>query len=113
MLEKTPPKLPHEITKDISKILNENPKILKTWNTLTPLAQNEWICWITFFKKQETYQKHLVRLKEDLIKGKRRPCCWSGCPHRIDRPKKIYTAKSKSQKIKQNINFSQKSVKIF
>jgi hypothetical protein len=88
MSDKISVKLPHEITKDISKILTENPEVLKIWSTLTPLAQNEWICWVTFFKKEETYQNHLSRLKEDLLKGKRRPCCWIGCPHRIGHPKK-------------------------
>jgi uncharacterized protein YdeI (YjbR/CyaY-like superfamily) len=52
------------------------------WQAITPLARNEWICWITFFKKPETRQNHLKRAAEELVKGKRRPCCWPGCPHR-------------------------------
>ncbi|MEO7292749.1 MAG: YdeI/OmpD-associated family protein [Ginsengibacter sp.] len=88
-------KMPHTITKDIQNILNQNSDVAKIWETLTPLAQNEWICWVTYFKKEETHAEHLVRLKEDLLKGKRRPCCWSGCPHRPGHPKKVYTAKKK------------------
>jgi Bacteriocin-protection, YdeI or OmpD-Associated len=87
--------IPHTITPDIQEVLDTNPDIAMLWNTLTPLTQNEWICWITFFKKPETRAEHLIRLKEDLLKGKRRPCCWSGCPHRPDHPKKVYTAKRK------------------
>ena len=88
-------KLPHRITSDIRSILQKNPNVGIIWKTLTPLAQNEWICWITFFKKEETRTEHLARFKEDLRNGKRRPCCWSGCPHRPEHPKKVYIAKKK------------------
>lgn len=92
-------KLPHTITSDIQEVLDQNLDVAKIWETLTPLTQNEWICWITYFKKEETYQNHLVRFKQDLLKGKRRPCCWIGCPHRPGHPKKIYTAKKKIIKL--------------
>ena len=52
------------------------------WDDLTPLDRNEWICWMTSPKKQETRDAHFVRLKEEVLGGKRRPCCWPGCPHR-------------------------------
>lgn len=85
MPTKNQPKIPHRITSDISALLNANPKLKSIWQSLTPIAKNEWICYVTIPKKSETRQKHLERLKEDLLKGKRRPCCWPGCPHR--RPK--------------------------
>jgi hypothetical protein len=88
-------KMPHIITKDIQKVLRQNLNVAKIWDTLTPLAQNEWICWITYFKKEETYTEHLLRLKKDLLKGKRRPCCWISCPHRPGHTKKVYTTKKK------------------
>lgn len=72
----------HEMPKDIKDILDSKPDILKIWNSLTPLARNEWICWVTIVKKEETRKEHLIRLCEDLLKGKHRPCCWPGCPHR-------------------------------
>ncbi len=75
----------HKTPANLEQILNSDPKLLEKWNKLTPLAQNEWICWITMPKKEETKEKRLNRLQEDLLKGKRRPCCWPGCPHR--RPK--------------------------
>ena len=80
----------HDVPKDIKETLLANPDLLETWNGLTPLARNEWICWTTIVKKEETRQKHLVRLCEDLRKGKRRPCCWPGCPHRNEKAKKYF-----------------------
>jgi uncharacterized protein YdeI (YjbR/CyaY-like superfamily) len=72
----------HSVPKELNSILLNNPKLLTAWNLLTPLARNEWICWVTIVKKTETRDEHLVRLQEDLLKGKKRPCCWPGCPHR-------------------------------
>jgi uncharacterized protein YdeI (YjbR/CyaY-like superfamily) len=72
----------HRTPKDLKEALCQNTKILKLWNSLTPLARNEWICYVTIVKKAETRQSHIKRLQEDLLKGKRRPCCWPGCPHR-------------------------------
>ncbi len=61
--------LPHQITPDIQEILDNNSELAKIWSDLTPLAQNEWICWVTFFKKPETRLEHLRRLEEDLLKA--------------------------------------------
>ena len=72
----------HELSTDLKDTLISNPDVLELWNNLTPLARNEWICWVTAVKKSETRKDHLRRLQEDLLKGKRRPCCWPGCPHR-------------------------------
>lgn len=72
----------HTEPKDLKETLTKNSRVLEIWNTLTPLARNEWICYVTIVKKAETRQEHLARLQEDLLKGKRRPCCWPGCPHR-------------------------------
>jgi uncharacterized protein YdeI (YjbR/CyaY-like superfamily) len=72
---------PHRISKDIKFVLESNNDVLEIWNKLTPLARNEWICWINNVKKEETKVKHLKRFCEDLRGGKRRPCCWPGCPH--------------------------------
>lgn len=80
----------HELPNDIEQILLSNDELLEKWNSLTPLARNEWICWVTIVKKQETRDKHLLRLEEDLLKGKRRPCCWPGCPHRNPKAKRFF-----------------------
>lgn len=72
----------HEVPVDLKSTLIAKPDVLEKWNSLTPLARNEWICWTTIVKKAETRKEHIDRLCEDLVKGKRRPCCWPGCPHR-------------------------------
>ena len=75
----------HTVPADLRKILVSTPKALKTWEDITPLARNEWICWVISNKKIETRLSHLKRIKEDLRAGKRRPCCWVGCMHRSDK----------------------------
>lgn len=75
----------HKITKDIKDALMSDSKAHAAWEDLTPLARNEWICWITFPKKIETRTEHVKRLVSELKEGKRRPCCWLGCIHRTDK----------------------------
>jgi uncharacterized protein YdeI (YjbR/CyaY-like superfamily) len=72
----------HTIPADLRKALLAVPGLADTWNNLTPLARNEWICWTTSVKKAETRAEHVTRLSAQLLEGKRRPCCWPGCPHR-------------------------------
>jgi len=72
----------HRAPADLRNALTSDPDLLAKWNKLTPLARNEWICWTTIVKKPETRKEHIGRLREDLLKGKKRPCCWPGCPHR-------------------------------
>lgn len=72
----------HEVPDDLKKALICDANILEKWNKLTPIQRNEWICWITIVKKNETRVEHIARLLEELNEGKRQPCCWPGCPHR-------------------------------
>ena len=74
--------LPHRTPADLKKMLASNKKAKVAWDDITPLARNEWICWITSPKKTETRIEHIERAQVQLIEGKRRPCCWPGCPHR-------------------------------
>lgn len=76
----------HKVPEDLRKGLTSNPDALAKWNNLTPLARNEWICWIISVKKPEVRKKHIVRACAELLEGKRRPCCWYGCIHRTDKP---------------------------
>jgi len=85
----------HEVPDDLRKTLVSNPDVLELWNNLTPLARNEWICWVTIVKKAETRKEHIKRLCEELIEGIRRPCCWPGCPHRRPSAKKWFKQLSK------------------
>ena len=72
----------HDLPDDLGAALASDAAALKTWEDITPLARNEWICWTISVKKAETRDKHVSRALEDLAAGKRRPCCWPGCPHR-------------------------------
>ncbi len=72
----------HTIPSDLKTAISANKKTEATWIDITPLARNEWICWVISPKKIETRNSHIKRAVEDLAKGKRRPCCWAGCPHR-------------------------------
>ena len=80
----------HTVPDDMKKALLSKKTILDKWNGLTPLARNEWICWTTIVKKPETRKEHIEWLCADLLDGKRRPCCWPGCPHRNKNAKKWF-----------------------
>ncbi|MBP9699754.1 YdeI/OmpD-associated family protein [Candidatus Woesebacteria bacterium] len=75
----------HSVPADLRGALTSDSKALGLWEGLTPLARNEWICWVTFVKKKETRQEHVGRVVMQLKEGKRRPCCWLGCTHRTDK----------------------------
>ena len=72
----------HATPGDLGAVLDSDAALQAKWNALTELARNEWICWMTSPKKRETRDAHLARLQEEVLAGKRRPCCWPGCPHR-------------------------------
>lgn len=72
----------HDVPADLRKALLGDDSALERWNDITPLARNEWICWVTSTKKPETRQSHLDRTITELLQGVRRPCCWVGCIHR-------------------------------
>lgn len=76
----------HKLPADLNKALAEDKAALAKWESLTPLARNEWICWVEFVKKPETRGEHIKRVCPELKDGKRRPCCWIGCTHRKDKP---------------------------
>jgi uncharacterized protein YdeI (YjbR/CyaY-like superfamily) len=72
----------HRLPADFKKAIRSSPQAFALWQNITPLAKNEWICWVTSGKKRETRD---IRIKKGISKlgsGMRRPCCWAGCPHR-------------------------------
>ena len=76
----------HQVPTDLRGALTSDPKALAIWEDLTPLARNEWICWVISVKKPETRKQHIERVNTELKEGMRRPCCWIGCIHRTDKP---------------------------
>jgi uncharacterized protein YdeI (YjbR/CyaY-like superfamily) len=72
----------HTIPKDLQKAVVTNATALTTWNSITPLARNEWICLVDSAKQDGTRERRIKRAQDQLSRGQRRPCCWTGCPHR-------------------------------
>ena len=75
----------HELPADLRKGLSADKTALALWESLTPLARNEWICWTVTVKQQKTRDDHVKRVVSELKDGMRRPCCWIGCVHRTDK----------------------------
>ena len=72
----------HRVPADLRRALLSDPKVLAAWQDITPLARNEWICWIESAKKTDTRSRRIEWGCSSLKAGKRRPCCWPGCRHR-------------------------------
>ena len=77
--------LVHEMPADLASALTESKDTVSLWESLTPIARNEFICWIEDAKQAKTRAKRINRTVEELHEGKRRPCCWPGCIHRTDK----------------------------
>ena len=75
----------HAMPADLQKALTSDRKAKAAWQSLTPLARNEWICWTVTVKQQKTRDEHVARVISELKEGMRRPCCWIGCTHRADK----------------------------
>ena len=52
----------HDLPEDLRKALRADPPALAIWETLTPLARNEWICWVISVKGSETRREHVERV---------------------------------------------------
>jgi uncharacterized protein YdeI (YjbR/CyaY-like superfamily) len=72
----------HKLPKDFRTALASSKVANKAWQDITPLARNEWICWVEEAKKQETRERRIKVGISKLNSGMRRPCCWAGCTHR-------------------------------
>lgn len=72
----------HKVPADMRKVLSSVGELKLLWEDITPLARNEWICWVEEAKQQETRERRLRVMKDKMNRGMRRPCCWMGCPHR-------------------------------
>ena len=76
----------HKMPADLRKALTANRKVLALWEDITPLARNEFICWVENAKQIETRARRVKRSCEELLEGKRCSCCWLGCIHRAEKP---------------------------
>ena len=44
---------------DFRKAIESNAAAKSFWTDITPLARNEWICWVTSVKKEETRKRRI------------------------------------------------------
>jgi uncharacterized protein YdeI (YjbR/CyaY-like superfamily) len=72
----------HELPDDLRDALLADAAVLEAWEDITPLARNEFICWVEDAKRPATRERRIRRTREELQEGMRRPCCWPGCKHR-------------------------------
>ncbi len=72
----------HNLPADLRNELIAHPTALEAWKDITPLARNEFICWVEDAKQEKTRERRIRRTREELEDGMRRPCCWPGCAHR-------------------------------
>jgi hypothetical protein len=72
----------HKLPNDLRDALVDNATALEAWRDITPLARNEFICWVVDAKQDVTRARRIRRTQEELEEGMRRPCCWPGCKHR-------------------------------
>lgn len=75
----------HEAAEDFQAALRSDPGVLALWENLTPLGRNEFICWVDDAKQPATRQRRIERTRDELLDGRKRPCCWAGCIHRTDK----------------------------
>jgi len=75
----------HDADEDFQQAIRSDPDVFALWDSLTPLGRNEFICWVDDAKQAATRQRRITRAVEELLEGKKRPCCWVGCIHRTDK----------------------------
>ncbi|OYX43776.1 hypothetical protein B7Y94_00990 [Candidatus Saccharibacteria bacterium 32-49-12] len=73
----------HRLPKDLREAISSSVQAAMAWQDITPLARNEWICWVEQAKQDKTRVRRIERTREELAEGARRPCCWPGCTHRV------------------------------
>ena len=72
----------HPLPADLREALSGSTAALAAWQSITPLARNEFICWVEDAKQETTRLRRIRITEEKLQNGERRPCCWPGCKHR-------------------------------
>ena len=75
----------HDAGADLRARIQSDLNILRLWEILTPFGRNEFICWVDDAKQPATRQRRIERTCDELLEGKKRPCCWAGCIHRADK----------------------------
>ena len=62
----------HKLPKDLREALLTDSKVLALWEDITPLARNEFICWVENAKQIETRQRRVKpETRKSLAEGRR------------------------------------------
>ena len=49
----------HRMPADFRKAIESDAIVTRVWGSIMPLARNEWICWVTSAKKDETRSRRI------------------------------------------------------
>ena len=59
----------HKLPADLREALLANSTALAAWQDITPLARNEFICWVDDAKQEATRKRRIRRTQEELEEG--------------------------------------------
>lgn len=71
--KETAAKAVHALPADLKTALATDKAAKAAWDDITPLARNEWICWVTSAKLAKTRERRIAVGLEKLRKGMSRP----------------------------------------
>lgn len=69
-----------KVPPDLRKALSASCEAETAWKNLTPISRRDFISWINEAKQEETRKRRIERCRENLVKGKKRPCCYAVVP---------------------------------
>lgn len=68
------------VPEDLREALADSPAAEAAWANLTAIGRRDFVAWINEAKLEETRRRRIERCCENLLKGKRRPCCFAVVP---------------------------------
>ena len=69
MSSRVPGGVVHKLPPDLREALIANATALYAWKDITPLARNEFICWVEDAKQETTRHRRIRRTQEELEEG--------------------------------------------
>lgn len=63
----------HKLPADFRRAIESDAVAEGLWAAITPLARNEWVCWVTSAKKEETRKRRIEVGLDKMRAGMRRP----------------------------------------
>ena len=67
--QRVPGGVVHTLPSDLRRALAANSEALAAWKDITPLARNEFICWVEDAKQEVTRKRRIRRTQEELEEG--------------------------------------------